>query len=225
MFTATRVPATSSGGGFGDARGLARNRDRQDAANEPADDGIERNRLAERDEMALAIELRLRAADGDHAVVEAGMPAGRERRLQREHSGQHVAVARRHGIEQLHHDALRHLVREHRKRALRQHDEPAAALPNESRVELERLAAKSGLNLSSCVTLPWTSETATGGPEGAVHSMRASAAPPTETIATTPPATAILMHAEWASASIATASAAARTAVASVTRNTPPNGA
>ena len=75
MLTATRWPATSRRRLLGAARRLARERDRQHPADEPADDRLQRNRLAERHEVALAIELRRRRADARRRCCSSAAPS------------------------------------------------------------------------------------------------------------------------------------------------------
>ena len=211
----------------GRPRGLVGERNREHAADEPADDRLQRNRLAERHEVALAIELRRRGAEAHHAVVDALAVAGLDGRLGDEQADEDVAVARaRRGIEQAQEHRARDLVGELRIRAFREHDE-APRLARRARRRARSCAA--GTRDRTCApatTLPWTSETATGGPCGDVHSMRSCAAPRDD------------QHGEAARhATDATrltvgervdrrpATAAAHSATASVTRNTPPMGA
>ena len=74
---------------------LARERDRQHPAHEPADDRLERNRFAKRDEMAFPIEVRRRRADARDAVVIARFTPGRERRLDGEEPDEGIAARAR----------------------------------------------------------------------------------------------------------------------------------
>ena len=99
MLTASCCPATAKGRLVRVPARLARERNREHAADEPADDGFQRDRLAEGDEVALAIELGRGRSDGHHAVVVTRCRRRRQRRFRREHPDQHVAVARHDGAE------------------------------------------------------------------------------------------------------------------------------
>ena len=73
---------------------LVGERNRQHLADEPADDRLQRNRLAERHEVMLAVELQVASPSAHDAVVVARLVAAGLRRFRGEEAEQHVAVAR-----------------------------------------------------------------------------------------------------------------------------------
>ena len=166
-------------------------------------------------EVALAVELRPRGADADDAVVVARAAAGRERRRHGEHAGEHVAVARRHRIQQLDEHAFRHFVGEHGKRALRKHDEAPAARADESGVELEGRPAKVRIELEVLrdVALDERDRDRRAGGRASIRCGRAPRRRRDDRAAWRPPRRRSCRACRVASASIAIASAAAANAV------------
>jgi len=126
---------------------LASDRDCQNPAYEPTDDGFERDRFPERHEVPLAIELRRCGSDADDAVVIARRSTGLERGLGREQPDDRVAFSRNDGRDDAQQHRIGNLVGEHRKRALRQHDESPPTRFDEIGVELEGPRGEVGIEL------------------------------------------------------------------------------
>ena len=141
--------------------------------------GAQRDELAERHEVTLAVAPARRRAERDHAV-EVFAP-------DRRHTPADLPARRRplpwRAPPLVQGSRAGRPASTHRQRRLRQYHEPASLAPHQAQIVSRVARTWSSRHFISCGMLPWSRLTLIGSPTGCVHSIALEHAPPLQSSA------------------------------------------